>query len=98
MRTYHLKNVLYFPGLNCVGGIETYCYEMGLKYGKDYDLTVFYLNGDPNMVDKIAETCRIIKYRTGDKIVCDTFIFGYGQYDVDDDSRYRCYDTRYNCL
>ena len=78
MRTYHLKNVLYFPGLNCVGGIETYCYEMGLKYGKDYDLTVFYLNGDPNMVDKIAETCRIIKYRTGDKIVCDTFIFGYG--------------------
>ena len=78
MKTLRLKNVLYFPNLNCVGGIETFCYEMGLKYGKDYDLTVIYRNGDSDMVKHIREVCRVIKYNTGDIIICDTFIFGYG--------------------
>lgn len=78
MRTYRLKNVLYFPNFNCVGGVETYCYEMGLKYGKDYDITVVYQNGDPAMMKHISEVCRVIKYRPGDKIICDVFIFGYG--------------------
>ena len=40
MRTLRLKNVIYFPNFNCVGGVETFCYEMGLKYGKDFDITV----------------------------------------------------------
>ena len=46
MRTLRLKNVLYFPHINVCGGIETFCYEMGLKYGKDYDITVLYRNGE----------------------------------------------------
>ena len=78
MRTLRLKNVLYFPNFNVVGGIETFCYEMGLKYGKDYDITVIFQNGDAGMMKKIAETCRVIRYREGDEIECDTFIFGYG--------------------
>ena len=77
MRTLRLKNVLYFPHINICGGIETYCYEMGLKY-KDYDITLVFLDGDPKMLRKISETCRVIKYHNGDKIICDTFIFGYG--------------------
>ena len=78
MRTLRLKNVIYFPNLNCVGGVETYCYEMGLKYGKDFDITVLYRNGDANMVNHISEVCRVLRYRPGDRIVCDVFIFGYG--------------------
>lgn len=78
MRKLRLKNVLYFPNINVVGGIETFCYQMGLKYGKDYDITVIYQHGDNDMVDKIAETCRVIRYRDGDEIECDVFIFGYG--------------------
>ena len=78
MRTLRLKNVIYFPGFNCVGGVETFCYEMGLKYGKDFDITVLYRQGDPDMMKHIAEVCRVIRYRPGDKIVCDVFIFGYG--------------------
>lgn len=78
MRTLRLKNVLYFPNFNVVGGIETFCYEMGLKYGKEYDITVIFQNGDAGMMKKIAETCRVIRYREGDEIICDTFIFGYG--------------------
>jgi len=78
MRTLRLKNVIYFPGFNVVGGVETFCYEMGLKYGKDFDITVLYRNGDANMMKHIAEVCRVIRYRPGDKIICDVFIFGYG--------------------
>ena len=78
MRTLRLKNVLYFPGFNCVGGIETFCYEMGLKYGRDYDLTVIYQHGDADMMKHLAEVMRVIRYRPGDKIICDVFIFGYG--------------------
>ena len=78
MRTLRLKNVLYFPHFNSCGGIETFCYEFGLKYGKDYDITVIFDDGDPAMMAKIAKVCRVIKYTKGDEIVCDTFIFGYG--------------------
>ena len=78
MRTLRLKNVIYFPNFNCVGGVETYCYEMALKYGKDFDITILYRNGDPDMMAHIAEVARVIKYRNGDKVICDVFIFGYG--------------------
>lgn len=78
MRTLRLKNVLYFPNFNVIGGIETFCYEFGLMYGKEYDITVIFQSGDAGMMKKIAETCRVIRYREGDEIECDTFIFGYG--------------------
>lgn len=83
MRTIKLKNVIYFPSINAVGGIETYCYEMGLKYGTDYDITLLFRNGDPAMLAKIANTCRVVQYRDGDEIECDVFIFGWG-YDIID--------------
>ncbi len=78
MRELRLKNVIYFPNFNCVGGVETFTYEMGLKYGKDFDITVLYRQGDPAMMKHISEVCRVIRYRPGDKVICDVFIFGYG--------------------
>lgn len=78
MRTLHLKNVLYFPNINVCGGIETFCYEFGLKYGKTYDVTLVFQQGDSSMIAHIASVCRVIKYRRDDEIICDTFIFGYG--------------------
>lgn len=81
MRTLRLKNVIYFPWLNVVGGVETFCYQMGLKYGKTYDITVVYQGGDDSIIDKIAETCRVVRFRDGDEIECDVFIFGWG-YDI----------------
>jgi glycosyltransferase involved in cell wall biosynthesis len=78
VRTIKLKNVLYFPSINAVGGIETYCYEMGLKYGADYDITLLFRNGDPGMLAKIANTCRVIRYRDGDEVECDVFVCGWG--------------------
>ena len=78
MKTYHLKNVIYFPSFNIVGGVETFCYEMALKYGKDYDITILYQNGDPQQMAKIAKVARVIRIKTDDKIICDVFIFGWG--------------------
>ena len=83
MRTLRLKNVLYFPNFNSIGGIETFCYEFGLKYGKDYDITVIFQRGDAKMMRKISKVCRVIRYREGDEIICDVFIFGYGHEIID---------------
>lgn len=83
-RTYNLKNVIYFPNFNYCGGTETFCYEFCLKYGKYYDISVVYESGDPTMMKHIEEVAaRVIKYRSGDKIVCDTFILGYGHAIID---------------
>lgn len=77
-RTYHLKNVIYFPSFNSIGGVETYCYEMALKFGKDYDITIVYRQGDKSQMQRLREVCRVIKYHDGDKIICDVFLFGWG--------------------
>lgn len=77
-RTYRLKNVIYFPSFNIVGGVETYCYEMALKYGKDYDVTICYQNGDPQQMARIATVARIVRVKPSDRIECDVFIFGWG--------------------
>lgn len=77
-KTYNLKNVIYFPSFNKIGGVETYCYEMALKFGKDYDITIVYQNGDPKQMQRLREVCRVIKFCEGDKIVCDVFLFGWG--------------------
>lgn len=78
MRTLNLKNVIYFPSFNIIGGVETYCYEMALKFGKDYDITILYQNGDPQQMAHISKVARTIRYKPGDKVVCDVFIFGWG--------------------
>ena len=85
MKIYNLKNVIYFPHINACGGVETFCYEFGLKYCPEYDVTVLYEAGDAEMIKKIASSVtRMIKYRKGDKIVCDTFIFAYAHALLDD--------------
>ena len=77
-RVLKLKNVIYFPSFNLVGGVETYCYEMGLKYGKSYDITVLYKNGAQEQMERIAKVARVIRITSEDKIICDVFIFGCG--------------------
>ena len=75
---YKLKNVIYFPSFNIIGGVETFCYEMALKYGKDYDITVLYRWGDPQQMEHISKVARTICFKDGDRVECDVFIFGWG--------------------
>ena len=39
------KNVIVVPHINVIGGVETFAYELVKKYGKDYDITVMYMDG-----------------------------------------------------
>ena len=63
-------NVFYFHTLNSIGGIETFFWQLGKKYGKDFDITVFYRKGDPEQVRRLSEFARVKKYRDGVKIRC----------------------------
>ena len=77
-RTLRLNNVIYIPHINIIGGVETWIYEMGIKYGKDYDLTLLYEYGDPKQLAHIASVVRVIRLKPDDLIVCDVFLFGWG--------------------
>lgn len=58
-------NLFYFHTLNSIGGIETFFYQLGLKYGKDFDITVFFRNGNPAQVKRLSQVVRVRKYRDG---------------------------------
>lgn len=65
-----MTNVFYFDSLNSIGGIETFFYQLGKKYGKDYDITLFYRNGDPNQIKRLSKYIKLRRYREGKKIKC----------------------------
>lgn len=58
-------NVFYFHTLNSIGGIETFFYQLGKKYGDDFDIAVFYRHGDPNQVLRLSQYVHVKKYRDG---------------------------------
>lgn len=62
------SNVFYFHTLNSIGGIETFFYQLGKKYGKKFDITIFYRFGDPQQVSRLAQFVRVKKYRDGTTI------------------------------
>lgn len=63
-------NLFYFNTLNSIGGIETFFWNLAKKYGKDYDITVLYRNGDPKQVKRLSELVRVKKYREGETVRC----------------------------
>lgn len=63
-------NVFYFKKLNKIGGIETFFWQLGLKYGEDFDITVFYQDGDAEQVKRLSQYVRTKRYRPGMIIRC----------------------------
>ena len=58
-------NLFYFHTLNSIGGIETFFYQLAKKYGKDFDITIFYRNADPAQIRRLSQYARLRKYRDG---------------------------------
>lgn len=58
-------NLFYFKSLNAIGGIETFFYNLAQKYGKDFDITVMYSEGDKEQVKRLAEYVRVKKWNGG---------------------------------
>lgn len=65
-----MTNVFYFDQINSIGGIETFFYQLGKKYGKDYDITLFYRTGDATQVQRLSQYIRVRKHRDGQTIRC----------------------------
>ena len=71
-----MKNIIYYPVLNRIGGIESFVYYLSKKYQDTHDLTVYYDVGYPEQVARLAKCVRTKKYN-GEKIICDKAIFNY---------------------
>ena len=63
-------NLFYFHTLNSIGGIETFFWNLAKKYGKEYDITILYRNGDTKQVKRLSEYVRVRRYRDGEKVRC----------------------------
>ena len=68
-----MTNVFFFDQINSIGGIETFFYHLGKKYGKDYDITLFYRKGDFEKISQLSKHIRLRRYRDGEKIRCKRF-------------------------
>ena len=62
-------NLFYFRQLNSIGGIETFFYNLARKYGKEFDITVMYSDGDRAQVKRLSEYVRVKKWR-GERVRC----------------------------
>lgn len=71
-----MKNVFWWPFINNIGGVETFLYELGKKYGKDYDITLYYRNGDKEQIKRLKQYIRLRVWR-GENVKCDKFFFGW---------------------
>ncbi len=68
---YKCSNAYYFKYLNAIGGIESHLYYIAKKYGKKYDITVFYENGDYNQIQRISRYARCIRLDKKDIVECN---------------------------
>lgn len=65
-----IANVFYFDSINSIGGIETFFYQLGLKYGKTHDITLFYRTGDATQIKRLSKYIKVRRYREGQTIRC----------------------------
>lgn len=70
-----MKNVFYFRVLNKIGGIETFFYYLAKKY-KNWDITVYYSEGDIEQIRRLKKYIRVKKYN-GEKIKCNRIFFNF---------------------
>jgi len=87
-----MKNVFYWPNINCIGGVETFLFEMAKKYGKTYDLTLYYKVGDKAQIDRYRKLMRVKQYH-GEKIKCEKVFFGWGTDIIDNIEAKEYYQT-----
>ena len=70
-----MKNIIYYPFINRIGGIESFIFYLCKKY-KDTDITVYHSGGNPEQLQRLSKIVRT-KYYAGEKIKCKKAIFNY---------------------
>lgn len=72
----NLNNIFYFRKICAIGGTEQFLYEIAKKY-KNYDITVFYDEGDPEQLHRLRKYVRCIKHIPGEKVQCKRAFFNF---------------------
>ena len=70
-----MKNIFYFRYINAIGGIEAFFYYLAKKY-QDWDITIYYLDGDPKQINRLKQYVRVKKFE-GEFIECDKAFFNF---------------------
>lgn len=64
------KNIFWFPHINDIGGVETMFWNLARKYGKDFDITIMYVDGAEAQIDRLRKYTKVVRY-FGQKIRCE---------------------------
>ena len=68
-------NAFFFYYINQIGGVETFFYEIAKKYHA-YDITVFYISGDPEQIKRLRQYVKVIQL-TNQSVKCEKAFFNY---------------------
>lgn len=71
------ENIYYFNTIYNIGGVETFLYQLALKYSMK-DLTIIYNKADPQQLNRLKKYVKCIQY-TGQKIKCKKAFFNYSK-------------------
>jgi hypothetical protein len=69
-----MKIVFYIPYFNNIGGVESWIYYIARLYGDGRDITVYYVNGDENQLDRLRPFVKVRRFYH-QRIDCDLAIF-----------------------
>lgn len=72
-----MKNIFYCPHLNVIGGIETFLFEIALKYGETHDITILYKTGSPLQLERYMKLVRCLKWDEHTRFKCNKLFTGY---------------------
>lgn len=70
------KNVFYYSVLMPIGGIETWLWSLGKKYGRSHDILVVYSRADEDQLRRLQQVVRCEQFR-GQRIQCKKAFFCY---------------------
>ena len=69
-----MKNVFYFKTISAIGGCESWFYYLSKLYK---NIVIYYRNGYPEQIKRLAKNVEVHKYKEGEQINCDNFFCCY---------------------
>lgn len=71
-----MKIAFYIPYFNNIGGVESWIYYISKLYGKNRDITVYYVTGDEEQINRLLPLIKVKRFYN-QEIDCDIAIFPY---------------------
>ena len=71
-----MKNVIYYPNIELIGGVSTYQFELALKYHNSKDMTLYYKTGNLEQISRLRKYIKVIRWN-GEDVECDNLLVNY---------------------